>query len=196
MHTFLDLIVRPITTWPRPLTKHRKRSTFSASYAATMILLDRELRHLNAKQPLLQMAYVEGDLRLDGRPRANAEPQHPGVMLSFDTPRGPLQFPCDRFTKWVDNLRAIALALEAFRKVDRYGVTSFGEQYTGWKALPSPDSYLSNADAAALYLSRLLGTTVDTLYGKRWRFFSFGRKAATERRIAELRSRPRPKPSK
>lgn len=26
-------------------------------------------------------------------------------------------------------------ALEALRKVDRYGITSHGEQYTGWKAI-------------------------------------------------------------
>jgi hypothetical protein len=37
------------------------------------------------------------------------------------------------------NVRAIALALEALRKVDRYGVTKRGEQYAGWKALPSPN---------------------------------------------------------
>lgn len=41
---------------------------------------------------------------------------------------------------WEDNLRAIALALEALRKVDRYGVTRRGEQYTGWKQLTAGDS--------------------------------------------------------
>jgi hypothetical protein len=37
---------------------------------------------------------------------------------------------------WQMNARAIALGLEALRKVDRYGITKRGEQYTGWSALP------------------------------------------------------------
>jgi hypothetical protein len=38
---------------------------------------------------------------------------------------------------WQHNVRAIALGLEALRKVDRYGITRRGEQYAGWKALPA-----------------------------------------------------------
>ena len=59
--------------------------------------------------------------------------------------------PCDRFDNWKDNLRAIALSLEALRMVDRYGVTVKGEQYRGWTQLPAaPASYeMSGADAAA-----------------------------------------------
>jgi hypothetical protein len=34
------------------------------------------------------------------------------------------------------NARAIALGLEALRKVDRYRITKRGERYTGWSALP------------------------------------------------------------
>lgn len=43
--------------------------------------------------------------------------------------RGHLSYPCDTFTTLQDNLRVIALALEALRMVDRYGVTRRGEQY-------------------------------------------------------------------
>jgi hypothetical protein len=41
------------------------------------------------------------------------------------------------FPAWQNNVRAIALALEALRKVDRYGVTRGNEQYTGFRALGS-----------------------------------------------------------
>jgi hypothetical protein len=41
------------------------------------------------------------------------------------------------FPAWQNNVRAIALALEALRKVDRYGVTNSNEQYTGFRALGS-----------------------------------------------------------
>jgi hypothetical protein len=39
------------------------------------------------------------------------------------------------FFDWRDNVRAIALGLEALRTVDRYGITHKAEQYTGVKAL-------------------------------------------------------------
>lgn len=65
--------------------------------------------------------------------------------------RGLLSFPCDtfdsgRYTRggpgwrrlpgWQVNVRAIALGLEALRKVERYGIANQGEQYRGWNALP------------------------------------------------------------
>lgn len=128
--------VVPIRQWPGDLTRSRKRSPFRTSWTATVRLLERELRNLSAKNTVLQMPITDDEIRLDGRVRANARPTHPGVILTFDSRHGPLSYPCDRFGGWQDNVRAIALALEALRKVDRYGVTKRGEQYTGWKALP------------------------------------------------------------
>lgn len=84
------------------------------------------------------MHVSESHIRNDGMVRADARPSSPGVIIAFDCPHGPMQFPCDTFTDWQDNVRAIALALEALRKVDRYGVTRRAEQYTGWKQLPGP----------------------------------------------------------
>ena len=52
---------------------------------------------------------------------------------------------------WQANTRAIALALEALRAVDRYGVTRRGEQYVGWQALPArAGEAMTRAEAAAL----------------------------------------------
>jgi hypothetical protein len=64
-------------------------------------------------------------------------------------------------------VRAIALALEALRKVDRYGVTQSGEQYRGWQALPSPtaspgDEIKTREDALA-FLRRVIGGRADKL---------------------------------
>jgi hypothetical protein len=59
----------------------------------------------------------------------------------------------DAFDDWQENIRAIALGLEALRKVDRYGITSRGEQYTGWKALPSGEGEVYNVLTAANFLS-------------------------------------------
>ncbi|QRY62721.1 molecular chaperone DnaJ [Gordonia sp. PDNC005] len=135
-----SLTLRPIQAWPGTLTAERKRSTFSAPWRLTLNLIDRELRHLGvdgAAPAVLQIALRESDFRLDGMPRARAVADHPGVILSIESKHGPLSYPCDTFTTWQENLRAIGLALESLRRLDRYGITPGGEQYTGWKQLPT-----------------------------------------------------------
>lgn len=150
----MELVFRPIGEWPGQLTQSRKKAPFRASYGNTLRLLDEELRHLGAREVFLQVALRTEDIRLDGRPRADAKPMtHPGVILTFDSRYGPLQYPCDRFLAWEDNLRAIALSLQCLRAVNRYGVTRIGEQYRGWQQLPDKSSGPSR-EAAAAFLSR------------------------------------------
>lgn len=141
----LDWKVVPIETWPGELTKDRTRSRFRAGWErsrsdtglSTVELLEREIAALDGKDVLMQMAVRPQDIRLDGKVRANARPaEHPGVIITFDSNFGPLSYPCDAFDDWQDNVRAIALSLEALRKVDRYGVSRRGEQYSGWGKLP------------------------------------------------------------
>jgi len=77
---------------------------------------------------------------------ARARVGHPGVAISFTSRFGPLRYATDAYERWYShgldgwqaNVRAIALALEALRAVDRYGVTRRGEQYTGWRAIAAP----------------------------------------------------------
>lgn len=158
----VEFQVRPIDQWPRPLTRDRRRAPFRADYGTTMQQLDRELRLIGAHGIVLLMAYREQDIRLDGRPRASAKPDHPGVIVSFTNKTGPKRFPCDTFDHWCANLRAIALSLEALRKVDRYGVTSHGEQYRGWQALPPPNGDHWTKAQAHEWLERVLGTAIPT----------------------------------
>lgn len=126
----------PLVTWPGVRTKNSQRSRFDSSYRQTMELLERELRHLQARHVVIQLDCDEREIRRDGLPRADARVRGPGVVLSFESSKGAISFPCDTYLDWQDNLRAIALALEALRAVDRYGVTQNGEQYRGWTALP------------------------------------------------------------
>lgn len=134
--------IRPIEKWPGELTRdsRRLRSPFRAPWSDTTGLLRSELHAHGATVAVLGVAMRDEDFRNDGRPRAHAKATHPGVVLSFnpdgDTARR-LQFATDRYLHWQDNLRAIALGLEALRKVDRYGITSGGQQYAGFRALPS-----------------------------------------------------------
>jgi hypothetical protein len=118
-------------------------SPFDAPLSSTLQVLERELRALQADRIVLQVGYREQDLRLDGMPRANATLIHDAVALSFESKWGPLRYQTNEFVPryygkgpgWQQNLRAIALGMEALRKVDRYGVSKRGEQYTGWRAI-------------------------------------------------------------
>lgn len=144
---------RPIQQWPGDHTRDRRHSPFSAKWDKTLALLDRELSQLGGKHVVIQVALQDRDIRLDGYPRANARPDHPGVIVSLDSAYGPLSYPCDTFHDWKDNLRAVALALESLRAVDRYGVTKRGEQYTGWKQLGTATPAWS-MDSAAYFVAR------------------------------------------
>ncbi len=150
----LEAKFRPIDTWPGEPTKKRTSSPFTATWSATTELLGRELRHLDAKNILCLIALRERDIRNDGYPRADARPEHPGVVISFDSIHGPLKYSCDRFLDWRDNVRAIALGLEALRRVERYGITKRGEQYTGWLALPASTQPAMSTEAAAAFLAK------------------------------------------
>lgn len=81
----------------------------------------------------------EQDLRLDGLPRADRSARSPGIVLSFEAAsvfdKPHLRYEVGTYSSWQDNVRALALALEALRAVDRYGVTRRGEQYAGWRQI-------------------------------------------------------------
>ena len=157
--------VAPIREWPGELTRSRKSSPFRAGLSDTLDVLDREIWQLTdtrsqRESAELLIAIPAGDLwRLDGKPRAHAVAEHPGVIFSLDSKHGHLSYPCDTFARWQDNLRAVALALEALRKVDRYGVTKRGEQYRGFLALEAtaaPAGFATVDDALA-FLGKFTG---------------------------------------
>lgn len=131
----IDWQQRPIDQWPGELTAIRQQSRFDAPWGKTKLLLERELDMLNARGAVMLVALERKDFRIDGQPKASARPKHPGVILSFDSKFGPLKYACDTFTEFADNVRAIALGLEALRRVERYGITRRGEQYKGWSQL-------------------------------------------------------------
>jgi len=159
----LKLKIRPIDRWPGERTRERKPAPFRVGYAETMKLLGRELANLYARNVILQMDCNERDIRVDGEMRALAKVNSPAIILNLEyfvwngkyneqkQKLGkylPLSFPCDTFSDWQDNLRAIALGMEALRKVDRYGITRRGEQYKGWLALPESGGLQSDQEAA------------------------------------------------
>jgi hypothetical protein len=153
------MIIRPVETWPGDLRTdaQRVRSLFDSSYSDTLVLLDRELRMLRAKVAVVQLAINEGQVRKDGKLRASANPDHPGVILTFDTDAGHFRYAADRFTHWHANLRAIALGLEALRKIERYGIGAGSEQYTGFLQL-EPSNGMTTREQAEAFITEHGGT--------------------------------------
>lgn len=143
------IVFRPIDRWDGRETPHRLPSPFASGWTATAAILQREARAIAplglARTPdvIVQLDVTESMIRNDGHLRAGIRLDSPRVVVSIESVHGPLRYQCDRFvakpagTSWQANLRAIALGLEALRKVERYGIAGKGEQYTGWTALPS-----------------------------------------------------------
>jgi hypothetical protein len=147
----------PLERWPIAPTKARARAPFRSTYTQTLKLLEYELFKLNAKSVYIQAFYGENQIRNDGWPYSNAQPSQPGIILSFRSKDTPLLFPCDRYVSIDDNLRAIALSLQALRAVDRYGVTRRSEQYAGWKQIEAPkpaDGFSGPKDAAIFIVTQ------------------------------------------
>lgn len=163
-----NLTLRPLTRPGDTPPDARKRYVFSAGWDSTLQLLERELDMLSCRQGVLELGYREQDLRLDGFPRANAIMSTPAVAIAFESKHGPLRYATDRFVDWQDNLRAIALGLEALRKVDRYGISEHGEQYTGWRAIANtaedPRAVLTRHAFGSQPVGTIDGMTNEDLY--------------------------------
>ncbi len=178
----LDIRFRPLARWIGTKTPAYKRRppAFSAKHLTTLNTLEREFRHLKAKNGTIEGGFTFAQIRNDGWPYKDARPSEPGIILSFDSKHGPLALPCDHFRDWEQNLRAIALHLEHLRLATLYGVGEGGEQYSGWKALPPPGGE-NSLDGFAQYIidqSKLTGYTPAVIMGDYDKFRLLYRTAA------------------
>jgi hypothetical protein len=151
----IDCRFKPIEKWPGKPTANwaRKAGSFKAGWQNTLDLLERELNYLRAKDISIEGFFLPKDIRNDGWPKSSARPTQPGVVLSFSTKKGRMTMPCDRYTGWEANLRAIALTLEHLRAVERYGVTTEEqEQYTGWLRLPAASAVDEKTEFAKILI--------------------------------------------
>lgn len=161
--------IEPLIKWPEKATEERRNAPFKATWSNTLTLLAYELDKLSARDTSLKTMHSPDDFRIDGKLRSDTRaPGHPGVILTFEkfeewdeetqqSKYVAMRLPCDTFGYWKDNVRAIALALEALRKIDRYGVTS-GAQYAGYKALPPGDfSVELTPELAADFIAKAAG---------------------------------------
>lgn len=139
--------------WPiaRPRTKTRKEGNFNkkdwapagnwrqtkpVTITDAMVRLIDELNRVGGKGMVMSSNLVRNR---DGSPRSNqSQPADPGVALYFTLKGKPICMPCDTYTRVEQNIVAIAKHIEATRAIERYGVASLAEMFTGFAALPSP----------------------------------------------------------
>lgn len=122
--------------WPK--TKERQSSRFNTTLESALSSLKREIQLMGGENVVLSSNYTLG---------AN-NPKEPGVVAYFDwvEERYPrkivaMAIPCDRWTKIQDNVRAIALTVEAMRGMERWGAKHMiKSMFMGFKALPAGDS--------------------------------------------------------
>lgn len=133
----MQFITRPLIDWPRPATKNRTNGPYRVGYAKTLDDMERELGHLRVTgDVMIQLDMPEGDIRRDGLPYSDKRPRSPRVAIAFTGKYGPMVYRCDVHNDWQQNLRAIVLGMHRLRLVADTGITSQGEQYSGFRALP------------------------------------------------------------
>ena len=125
----------------------------------TLVDLDSELYQISAKSVVVQIDVAKDRelTRLSDLTNVSTS----AVVLTFTRNGEPFVFACDHFSRWQDNLRAIAKGLESLRLLERYHITQSGEQYRGWKALPSSTSPALSTAAAAEVIARRTKYTVE-----------------------------------
>lgn len=144
--------IRPISDPTRFHGGYGEPHRFQADLNDTKKLLEYEVGRLDGHDLVVELDVQPGDIAATGQSlKGYARPNMPGVVVAFQSKHGPLVYATDRFDDWRANLRAIAKSLEALRAVDRYGVSSRGEQYTGWAQIEAGPS----KQAAAELLERI-----------------------------------------
>lgn len=136
--------------WPRTSagarqdSKYRfKRTRYSSTqspywtFAEARDALSAELDRLGASGIVLSTNY---EPRLDGLPRAGGRiPDDTGIAIYFTLKGRPMVMACDMHVRAEENMRSLALAIEAMRQIERHGGGVMMERaFTGFEALPAP----------------------------------------------------------
>ena len=123
------------TGWPR--TKYPTRARFGNISVARGV--DDVLHELSLLRATRVVISTNLEVRLDGWPRSNQRnPDDAGVAVYFELSGAKRVLACDRWDRVEHNLRAIAKHVEALRGMERWGVGTIEQAFTGYAALPEP----------------------------------------------------------
>lgn len=125
---------------PFGMMKAREGSSYSARLRLTLAeargRLVSELDRLGARDEILS---TNLQLRLDGWPKSGqAAPADPGAAVYFALAGKTTVLACDKWNRVEDNIAAIAKHIEALRGIERWGVGSLEQAFTGYAALAAP----------------------------------------------------------
>lgn len=101
--------------------------------AQALTRLQDELDRIGAQHCVLSSNL---ETKLDGQPRSGqSEPGDTGVCLYFQLKNRPTTMPCDRYWRVADNIAALAAHIEATRAIERHGVGTLDQMFTGFQAI-------------------------------------------------------------
>lgn len=128
---------RPLPAWPYP-PRAKAIVPFRSGWDETLDKLEQEIAAKGGTDVVIGVVCDESQISLSGSLKAGGRTavRHAGAEVSFELKNGQrIAFHTDAYATLTHNLRAIAMGLEALRAVDRYGITSGGEQYAGFAQL-------------------------------------------------------------
>lgn len=123
--------------WPR--TASPRRGAYQVTFERARRDLTRNLQLFGVSDIILSSNIR---LRLDGNPYAgDREPEDPAVAVYFKREGVQQVMACDKWDRVKDNIRALGLAVEALRQLQRCGSTEILDRaFTGFTALPAHSS--------------------------------------------------------
>lgn len=125
--------------WARTASLARRRAPYKVTPQKATDELLWSLQRLGADRRTVVLS-TNVPVRRDGLPYANASaPDDPGVAVFWHDPKlGERVIACDKWREVHDNVRAIGLALEGLRAMERAGATQILERaFSAFGALPA-----------------------------------------------------------
>lgn len=137
--------------WPhgRPRTAMRRDSVFRVHPTQAFEQMIEELGRFTVKGVVVS---TNIPLRQDGTPYRDGLTdllKDPGVALYFTRKGRQVCLSCDTYRRPWENVRAIGLAVESFRAIERHGAHQILDQaFEGFTALPAPGDVSAAPDRA------------------------------------------------
>ncbi len=129
--------------WPRKHRWQRSRSRYEVDFAKARDHLVHELALAGGRHVVI---WTNVPLRRDGLPLAGMrQPEDPGVAVYWDDRKGrAMVLACDVWETVRENLRAVGLAVEAIRSLERTGSSEVLERaFSGYARLPAGSDHWS-----------------------------------------------------
>lgn len=121
--------------WGQPDQQKTRRVKSALNSADATGRLEREIDRLGGLAAILS---TNQQVRMDGTPRSDlAEPSDVGAAVYFTLNGKAMSLACDKWNRVADNIAALAQHIDALRRIDRYGVGTLDQAFTGYAALPA-----------------------------------------------------------